>query len=61
MDVQPEVVESTEVVELTTEEMGEVGGGMSVVPDPHVVNDGVAPAVHILNDGAVPDVHVINY
>jgi hypothetical protein len=54
MDVQPEVVESKEVVELTIEEMGEVGGGFGIVPDPHVANDGPTPS-------ATPDVHVINY
>jgi len=58
MDVQPEVVESKEVVELTIEDLSKVGGGVHVVndggfglvPDPHVVNNGVAPDVHILND-----------
>jgi hypothetical protein len=53
MDVQPEVVESNEVVELTTEEMGEVGGGFGIVPDPHVVNGGPTPS-------ATPDLHVVN-
>jgi hypothetical protein len=49
MDVQPEVVESKEVVELTTEEMGEVGGGFGIVPDPHVANDGVTRDPHVVN------------
>jgi hypothetical protein len=38
MDQQPKV-DVVELVELTTEELAEVGGGANDVPDPHVVNN----------------------
>jgi len=39
MDQQPKTVEVAELIELTTEELAEVGGGANDVPDPHVVNN----------------------